>query len=74
MVRRCFPVAKIVGSSPTGVAFIFANILFCDGCQDAIHVSVPALADVCDPVVGTVVTTSYLYSLHPLWINLFAAT
>jgi hypothetical protein len=24
MVRRCFPVAKIVGSSPTGVAFVFA--------------------------------------------------
>jgi hypothetical protein len=28
MVRRCFPVAKIVGSSPTGVAFVFAFILF----------------------------------------------
>jgi hypothetical protein len=27
MVRRCFPVAKIVGSSPTGVAFVFAFAL-----------------------------------------------
>jgi hypothetical protein len=23
MVRRCFPVAKIVGSSPTGVVYLF---------------------------------------------------
>jgi hypothetical protein len=28
MVRRCFPVAKIVGSSPTGVVFAARVIFF----------------------------------------------
>jgi hypothetical protein len=28
MVRRCFPVAKIVGSSPTGVVFLGFFLLF----------------------------------------------
>lgn len=36
MVRRCFPVAKIVGSSPTGVVFLpFAFLIFRSNCASS---------------------------------------
>jgi hypothetical protein len=40
MVRRCFPVAEIVGSSPAGVVSFFAILISLGGCFEVFQIEI----------------------------------
>lgn len=55
MVRRCFPVAKIVGSSPTGVVFLLLFFVF---------LSLFCFSGFCHDGLGVVVKTRIYRTAH----------